>query len=58
MKIQLVQILHKLPIMEKHTNTKFYSLAAIIAVGYRIDSERAYKWLIEGDVSVKGESPH
>ncbi len=37
---------------------KFYSLAAIIAVGYRIDSERAYKWLIEGDVSVKGESPH
>ena len=32
---------------------KFYSLAAIIAVGYRIDSERAYKWLIEGDVSVK-----
>jgi len=37
---------------------KFYSLAAIIAVGYRIDSERAYKWLIKGDVSVKGESPH
>ena len=37
---------------------KFYSLAAIIAVGYRIDSERAYKWLIKRDVSVKGESPH
>ncbi len=57
MKIQLVQILHNAD-NGKTYKYKFYSLAAIIAVGYRIDSERAYKWLIKRDVSVKGESPH
>ena len=40
-KVQLVQNLHKLQIMAKTYHYKFYSLPAIIAVGYRTNSTRA-----------------
>lgn len=44
MKIQFVQNLHKTADDGKTYNYKFYSLAAIIAVGYRINSERAIQF--------------
>mgnify|MGYP002231903223 CR=1 FL=1 len=46
MKIQFVQNLHKLQMMEKEYKYKFYSLAAIIAVGYRTNSERATQFRV------------
>ena len=44
--IQFVQNLHKLQMMEKNTSISFYSLAAIIAVGYRTNSERATQFRV------------
>lgn len=41
MKIQLVQILHKLLIMEKHTTTNFIHQLQLLLWGYRINSEQA-----------------
>ena len=51
-KNQLVQILHKLQITEKHIS-KILFLSAIIAVGYRTNSVRATQFRQWGDKGIR-----